>query len=237
MTGVVPPKIRAVLFDYGDTLMDVRDPEQWCEVARRQQLEIEPEHFAHSFAEALLEYDNPRRAAEPEPAFWQWVLARACERDVSLDVVDRFIAELDQLPRRSHLFSDARRCLEEIQGSGRRMGIISNSRSEASLRARLGPAGVEGFFATIVSSGTEGIRKPNPEIFRRALDRMQVAPGDSLYVGDMPNTDARAARAVGMHSVWLNRNGTGFGDDPPEITSLLEVPLVVKRIESGSTLY
>jgi len=131
------------------------------------------------------------------------------------------------------LFSDTRRCLDELRSAHRELGVVSNSTSEAHVRRILDRVGILEYFSRVVSSGTEGVSKPDPEIFRRAVHRMNVKPEEALYVGNLAFTDAKGAAAAGLHSVWLNREGTGFGDDPPEIMSLLEVPLWVARIERG----
>jgi putative hydrolase of the HAD superfamily len=131
------------------------------------------------------------------------------------------------------LYSDTRRCLDILRAQRRALGVVSNSRSEASVRRILDRVGILDYFARVVSSGTEGVEKPDPEIFRRALERMKVPAAEAVYVGNLAQTDAKAASAAGMYGVWLNREGFGFGLDPPEITSLLEVPLVVRRLENG----
>ena len=131
------------------------------------------------------------------------------------------------------LFSDTRRCLDHLASEHRAMGVISNSTSEARVRQILDRVGILDYFCRVVSSGTEGVAKPDPEIFRRALARMHLLPHEALYVGNLRHTDAEAARAVGLHALWLNRYGFGYEEDPPEITSLLEVPLWVRWIERG----
>ena len=114
-----------------------------------------------------------------------------------------------------------RRCLERLKRDGRALGVVSNSWSEAGVRETLQKARILGYFSVIVSSGTEGISKPDPEIFRRAVSRIGVRADEAFYVGDLPYTDAKAAASAGLRSVWLNRDGDGFGEDPPEITSSL----------------
>ncbi len=229
-----------MLFDLGGTLVDERDFGRWIEVARRLSLELEGESLAHAYGEVQVELDRAPPPPDEETGlreFWKRVLAQSSGRPVDAVTAERFLAGLREstLPQTHPLFSDARRCLEELQARRKRLAIVSNSSSEASARSILHRAGILDFFERIVSSGTERVAKPNPEIFLRALARLGVPAEASLYVGNLEHTDARAARAVGMHSVWLHRDGTGFGDDPPEITSLLEVPLVVRRLDGSAT--
>lgn len=229
------PTIRAVLFDLGGTLIDERDYAGWTELARTLYLEFDPEDLAHAFSEVERETDTPERVGPVE--FWRRTLERASGRAVATPVAERFVREwakrLEAGPRPVRLFSDARRCLELFSAEHRPMGVVSNSRGEPEVRQILSDAGILRHFSCVLSSGTEKVAKPDPEIFLRAVRRMGVRPDEALYVGNLAYADTKAAAAAGLHSVWLHRDGTGFGDDPPEITSLLEVPIVVRLIERG----
>ncbi len=169
--------------------------------------------------------------------FWRRTLARAAEREVSLSTAQRFVDDVARRETPAHLFSDVRRCLDDLASEHRTLGVISNSRSEASVRRLLDRAGIVDRFATVTSSGTEGVRKPDPEIFRRALARAHARAEESFYVGNLEWTDARAARGAGVASVWLNREGVGYTLDPPEVNSLLEVPNWVRRLEGSPEKY
>ena len=230
-------RIQAVLFDLGGTLVDVRDFSGWAELARDVSLDLIPEQLSEAFAEVEAEHDRSSFGADPAAAhveFWRRVLARASGGPVTTETAFRFAASSDS--RRDPpvaLYSDVRRCLDQLRGDHRRLGVVSNSTSEAAVRRILERVGILQYFERVISSGTEGVAKPYPEIFRRALAQLHVAPAEVLYVGDLARTDALAARDAGLHSVWLHREGTGFGDGPPEITSLLEVPLVVQQLEDS----
>ncbi|EQD42011.1 hydrolase, haloacid dehalogenase-like family, partial [mine drainage metagenome] len=143
----------------------------------------------------------------------------------------QLLAETD---RAFPLYSDVRRCLDALARQGRTLAVVSNSTSEAWVRRVLDTAGILDHFARVTSSGTEGVAKPDPAIFRRTLERLGVPPAEALHVGDLEHTDARAAIAAGLSGLWLNRFGTGLGFDPPEITSLLEVAPWVHRRERGA---
>jgi HAD superfamily hydrolase (TIGR01509 family) len=230
-------RIEAVLFDLGGTLVDERDFAGWAELARTVYLDVAPDDLAHAYGEVEAELDASPvdlDSGDGIVEFWRRVLAGASAGPVGREAAGRFV-EAERTARRERplpLYSDVRRCLDHLAGDRRRLGVISNSTSEARVRRILDQAGILGYFERVVSSGTEGVRKPDPEIFRRAVGRLHLSPDEVLYVGNLPRTDAIAARGAGLHAVWLHRDGTGLGTDPPEITSLLEVPLVVRQLET-----
>ncbi len=228
------PRIRAVLFDLGGTLVDERDFAGWADLARRVYLDLDPDSVGHHYAEVERAMDgesSPLDREERIVEFWRRVLSGAAGREVDARTAAKFCGIVREQERPVHLFSDVRRCLDQLRGEKRALGVVSNSTSEASVRRILDRVGILDYFATVVSSGTEGVAKPDPEIFRRATHRVRVAPAEAFYVGNLAVTDARAAAAAGLHAAWLNRDGFGLGDDPPEIMSLLEVPLAVRRAE------
>jgi HAD superfamily hydrolase (TIGR01549 family) len=230
-----PVQIRAVFFDLGGTLIDERDYLGWSELARRFYLDLDPDELTHAFEEVEAETDTEPAVGAEE--FWQRTLARASGRDVSRTTAEKFVAELRRSEVRVRVFSDVRRCLDELKEEGRSLGVISNSSSEAGVRRLLDRGGILPYFSTVTSSGTEGVAKPSPAIFARAVERAKVPPGEAFYVGNLAFTDALAARRAGLQSVWLHRRGTAFNVDPPEVTSLLEVPNWVRRLEGRKELY
>lgn len=227
-------RIRAVLFDLDGTLFDLRDFAAWTEVARRWAVDVDEDHLAHAYQEVEREFDR----ASPVPSralWWREVLARASGSNVPAEVGERFLAAVRELPTPARVYSDARGCLERLAQDGRRLGVVSNSRSQAFVEDLLDRAGFDGAFEAVVSSGTEGVAKPDPAIFLLAVARLGVAPPEAFHVGDLAYTDVAGARLAGLRSVWLHRDGTGLGDDPPEITSLSELPGYLRRLERGGT--
>ena len=85
--------------------------------------------------------------------------------------------------------------------------------------------GIADCFQTVVESAAVGIRKPDPQLFQLALERMGLKAGEALVVGDSLKNDILPARSLGCQAAWLK--GEGWNNDeytPPsgtwEITSL-----------------
>ena len=93
--------------------------------------------------------------------------------------------------------------LGRLKARGFRLAVISNA--EGRIAADLGEAGLARFFETIVDSHVEGVSKPDPRLFRIALDRMGARPEESLYVGDIYWIDVVGARAAGLSPILIDR--------------------------------
>jgi putative hydrolase of the HAD superfamily len=124
------------------------------------------------------------------------------------------------------LYEDVRAALLRLHGAGLGLGLISNSqRCLVSFQEHFE---LQGLIRVVVSSPEHGYMKPHPAIFRAALDRMGVAAGSALMVGDSLAHDVNGARAAGMRAVLLARGAVppGVPDDVPVIRSLSELAAV-----------
>lgn len=84
----------------------------------------------------------------------------------------------------------------------------------------------------MVLSRDIGIRKPDPRIFRYALERIGVQPGNALHVGDSMKHDVVGARRAGMKTVWI-RSEEEIREEPDYILcSIRELPGVLKRLKN-----
>jgi putative hydrolase of the HAD superfamily len=68
------------------------------------------------------------------------------------------------------------------------------------------------YFERVVISVEVGWRKPRPEIFLKALELLNLGPGDALYVGDNYQADVVGAKSVGMDVIWINRKDDKIAD-------------------------
>ncbi len=112
---------------------------------------------------------------------------------------------LARLHGEAHLWAgiaaDTHDALARLRAAGLRLGVVSNSdgRVEEALEA----AGLRSYFDVVVDSALAGMEKPDPAIFRSALDVLGVAPAEALYVGDLYEVDVVGANAAGIPAVLL----------------------------------
>ncbi|EQD40544.1 Haloacid dehalogenase-like hydrolase domain protein, partial [mine drainage metagenome] len=173
-------RIRAVLFDLGGTLVDDRAFGALVDVARRVQLDLDSDAMAHAYLETERALDARPPAGDRTGRrieFWRQTLSTAAERPVPAEVARQFHQLLAETDRAFPLYSDVRRCLDALARQGRTLAVVSNSTSEAWVRRVLDTAGILDHFARVTSSGTEGVAKPDPAIFRRTLDAPRRAAG------------------------------------------------------------
>ena len=92
--------------------------------------------------------------------------------------------------------------VEELKGAGYRMGLVSNLTLRADLmRADLDRWSLTRFLDATVFSSEVGVRKPDPRIFKEALNRIRADPGETAFVGDRLYDDVSGAQAVGMRGI------------------------------------
>ena len=88
-----------------------------------------------------------------------------------------------------------------------KLGVIANQH-EGTVR-RLAERGLGEYFDLVVGSAEAGVRKPDPAIFRLALDKAGCAAGEAVMVGDRIDNDVRPAKALGMRTVHVRQGGSG----------------------------
>jgi putative hydrolase of the HAD superfamily len=125
-------------------------------------------------------------------------------------------------------YGDVEACLAELLTSDTppKLGVLTNGDHEQQC-AKIDRCNLRKYFAEVLVSEDLGHAKPASECFVEACRRLEVAPQDTVYVGDMVNIDARAAAAAGLCGVWLDRQRTKSDEYQPRVESLAEVPALV----------
>ena len=98
-------------------------------------------------------------------------------------------------------FPNLHKTLEQLKNSNLALGLITNGFGQFQMD-NIKALQIDSYFDAILVSEWEGIKKPDAQIFHRALERLKVEPSDSIYVGDHPENDVKAAKNAGMTAIW-----------------------------------
>jgi HAD superfamily hydrolase (TIGR01549 family) len=233
--------IRAVVFDFGQTLVDSAGgfraaekqlqarilaalpnvaSEEFVEYYRQQRTEFQrgSDFSRKSLSLAVCEHfgrsADPQDASRWEDEYWETVRANTKE------------------------FPEARQVLQTLKKSFC-LGLITNTQGQ-------GQPGTHRLcdfhelmdcFDAVVVAGEDGIpEKPDPQPFQMCLDLLGCSASEAVYVGDDWRIDLCGARSAGMHAVWLQHRSTrrtwpSVADDFPIIGSLdelLQLPLILE---------
>jgi putative hydrolase of the HAD superfamily len=91
--------------------------------------------------------------------------------------------------------------LRHLRNAGVKLGIVTNGAAVVQ-QAKIEQLGLSGLVDAVLISEREGVRKPNPEIFHRAVARLGVEVSQTWFIGDNPNDDVAGAVAVGLRTFW-----------------------------------
>lgn len=128
-------------------------------------------------------------------------------------------------------FPNLHNMLDELKNNNFKLGIITNGYGQFQ-RDNIKALQIEHYFDTILISEWEGMKKPHPEIFVKALKEIHVPPYEAVFIGDHPENDVKAAQHVGMTGIWKNDAQWNKVDADFIIDDLLEIPSKIKEINT-----
>jgi putative hydrolase of the HAD superfamily len=214
--------LEAVLFDWGDTLMQWTWEPELLEAGHaaglralgRDPLPSLTTRFRGAYLPLLL---TPGTLEEVEyPGLVRRLLSESAI-DVDDDGLERYLeAEHEAWGTALQLASTTHALLEALRERGLKLGLVSNAIDPPGLLHRdLARLGIAERIDIAVFSSEVGWRKPHPAIFERALEALDVAPERAIFVGDKLSTDVAGASALGMttcQALWFQVDA----DEAPE---------------------
>lgn len=223
--------IRAVLFDAGATLVH---PDPPVEAVYAREFATDGARFTEEELTRALTRAWEEVHAQPagdryggargEAAFWAAFLNRVrslLDGGVLSEAAFERLARHFRSPSAWAVYDDVRPVLDELSRRGAKLAVVSNW--DSYLPKLLDALDLTRYFSVVAVSALEGRSKPDPEIFHRACQRLDVLPAEALHVGDSVSEDLGGARAAGLAALLLDR-----ADAHPEIAdrihSLTEVP-------------
>jgi putative hydrolase of the HAD superfamily len=213
--------IRALIFDINGTLIDIETDERMEQAYRAIAHFLTYQGIALHRWEALNLYfqimkEQFERSTEIFPEFdvvavWREVLARqggdftASLPPGKLQQLPLFLAELQRgiSRKRLSLFPGVLEALNELR-ERYLLAVVSDAQSAYAV-PELRAVGLHRYFDPIVISGDYGYRKPDARLFQAALNRLQVSPGQAIYIGNDGYRDIFGARQLGINTILIRR--------------------------------
>jgi len=131
---------------------------------------------------------------------------------------------------------DIKETLTRLKNSGLKLGIVSNTFvSGDSLEKHMELVGILDFFAPRMYSYEFDFRKPDARIFRLAAERIGEAAENILFVGDRINMDIAPALKTGMRAALktaYTNNGKKIPDGAWKINHISELPDLIEKINA-----
>lgn len=205
-------KIKAVLFDLDDTLLDTTTAEYRAICKFKNCFQefntINKEEFAklwHKITEELTDrYHNGEFSFEELRENRMKSLFSSFNIKISdEEAKENFNKYMNLYEKEWILFDDATKLLEELKGKYK-LAIVTNGNS-ANQRRKIEKTGLGKYFQEIIVSSEVGCAKPNRQIFEIACNKLNVNSEECMMIGDKFKIDVEGSRNYGMTSVWVNR--------------------------------
>ena len=179
------PRPQAVLFDWDGTLVNTAEASYRC--------------YEKLFGSYGIAFDRDafRRTYSPNWHLTYSALGLAPERWAEADA--RWLGHYCE--EEVVLIDGAREALLRVREAGLRAGLVTSG-DRVRVSRELADLGVAALFEVLVCAEDTVQRKPHPEALLLALERMRVAPGQAVYIGDSPE-DVQMAQAAGVRAVGI----------------------------------
>ena len=225
-------KIRAVLFDLGNTLVKTLNTEvTFKNVPTSLGIDRSVEELQEAIAKTEEEFKESnyrsRYGKVTHKEYWErWdtqvlkYLGVSGSGYLAKQIKARWFDHANCLT-----YPDTIVTLNRLKQMRLKLGLISAAYEE-DIDAILERAGLaKGLFDIVVGVNTIKKEKPHPEVFRHALSKLNVEPRETLFVGDHIDNDYKGAKAVGIRALLIERKRKGPDNtyDLERIRSLQEI--------------
>ncbi len=203
-----PVPIKAVIFDYGNTLIEfAADQVRRLDRAIAQSLLETLGPFDHAEYQSFRQtcyrapYFHPELRETTMDALVAQLIDHLYDHTPTVEQMNAIIAVHDtqfigciEAPEYLHALLDTLRTRYKL-------AVVSNYPCGKSIRASLSRTGIAERLDAIVVSGEVGHVKPHPLLFTTVLGQLGVAPHEAVYIGDNWLGDIQGAKRAGLKAV------------------------------------
>lgn len=231
-TKCSPLKIKAVLFDLGNTLVYSRPEMTFQRILADHGVTKPLAEVKEAIIRGNAEFDIRKHEGLSAHAFYTlWNIIQLKHLGLEGSKARRLAATIDSQwwkYAEFHVYSDVERSLHRLKQMGLKLGIITGG-FEEDIEAIMPKTGLDDLFDVKVGVDTTGKRKPHPKAFKHALEQLGLKPSEAIFVGDNFKADYEGAEKAGMIPVLIRRKGPPVQKLFTEIC--LELPSGIRSIQ------
>lgn len=242
--------IRAILFDFGGTLMyGHRD---WTPIIAEaddvltnylvsQGMEVNSSTFPVQFRKRLDEYFKQREKDLLETTYTLVLRELLTEKgydDVPAEVLRNALDALFSVTQKNWVLEeDAIPTLQKLREMGYNLAIVSNAGDDTDVQQLANKFSITEYFDFILTSAACSYRKPHPRIFELALSNWYCPPNEAVMVGDNLDADIRGAQNADIYGIWIKRRADPQMEIEEQVqpdaslSSLNELPSILDRLQ------
>jgi len=230
--------IRGILFDYGNTLVRVRDGATVLkEVLAELGHEIDADDALKGM-EAFTQHWHKRYAGLPRGKRWTEKIRLDCDKAIlqaiglgrDQDALAGEVARQWDLCERRGPYEDVIPTLEILEKMGLKLGVLSqNPMSGRQLNGDLKTRLIARYFSVVLTSEDAGYDKPDPRFFEIGCKMIKLKNTELWYVGNRYHEDVVGARNAGITPVLVERGRRHRPRDCLAVTGLLSLPSLLKE--------
>lgn len=181
--------IKAVLFDYGHILMDVKKEDKEKTIKK---FGLTSKDYEKTY-EIYLIYSRGKINSDEE-------YVEICSHFIGKPVNKEFLNALHEIEK---IDDNNIEIIKKLRGKYK-LAVVANN-VEGWVLKKLKEYGIKDLFDIIIVSSSVGVRKPDPMIFQPVLNELKVGPEECIFVSDELNQDLSGAKAIGIKTVWLKK--------------------------------
>ena len=220
--------ITDVFFDLDHTLWDFdkNSALTFEKIFRKHNVDIALNDFLQVYEPINLKFWKLYREERIDKASLRYGRLKNSFDEISVTVSDELINLLSDdyityLSDNNHLFDGTFEVLNYLKPKYN-LHIITNGFQEVQ-NGKLKNSNIEMYFKTVTNSEMVGVKKPNPKIFKHALNLANSQPETSIMIGDNFEADILGAINLGIDAIYFNIHGTEIDNDIKQISNLLEL--------------
>ncbi len=219
--------VETVFLDAGGVLVFPN----WTRVSEalaRRGVTVGPEALASADPHARWQLDTGTTITTTTDAARGWLyfdLVLTCAGVPLGPATDAALAELYAYHQETNLWEHVPAAvvpaLQALRDSGLTLVVVSNA--NGTLRAKFDQLGLTGHVHYVLDSCEFGVEKPDPRLFRIAMEKSGARPETTVHVGDLYHVDVLGARAAGLRGVLFDEAGLYTDVDCQKVKSLPEL--------------